>query len=43
MRVAFYAPLKWPDHPVPSGDRQIARALLRPMPKIAVNAISACC
>lgn len=29
MRVAFYAPLKSPDHPVPSGDRQIARALLR--------------
>ena len=29
MRVAFYAPLKSPDHPVPSGDRQIGRALLR--------------
>jgi len=29
MRIAFYAPLKSPDHPVPSGDRQIARALLR--------------
>ena len=29
MKVAFYAPLKSPDHPVPSGDRQIARALLR--------------
>jgi len=28
MRIAFYAPLKAPDHPVPSGDRQIARALL---------------
>jgi glycosyltransferase involved in cell wall biosynthesis len=28
MRVAFYAPLKPPDHPVPSGDRQLARALL---------------
>jgi glycosyltransferase involved in cell wall biosynthesis len=26
MRVAFYAPLKGPDHPVPSGDRQMARA-----------------
>lgn len=25
MRVAFYAPLKWPGHPVPSGDRLIAR------------------
>jgi len=29
MRIAFYAPLKAPDHPVPSGDRQIARALLQ--------------
>jgi len=28
MKVAFYAPLKPPDHPVPSGDRQLARALL---------------
>ena len=28
MRVAFYAPLKAPDHPVPSGDRAIARLLL---------------
>ncbi len=29
MRIAFYAPLKAPDHPVPSGDRQMARLLLR--------------
>lgn len=28
MRVAFYAPMKAPDHPVPSGDRRMARALL---------------
>lgn len=27
--VAFYAPLKSPDHPVPSGDRTMARLLLR--------------
>jgi glycosyltransferase involved in cell wall biosynthesis len=27
--VAFYAPLKPPDHPIPSGDRQMARALMR--------------
>lgn len=26
--VAFYAPMKSPDHPVPSGDRQIARLLM---------------
>jgi glycosyltransferase involved in cell wall biosynthesis len=28
MRIAFYAPLKPPDHPVPSGDREMARRLL---------------
>lgn len=27
-RIAFYAPLKPPDHPIPSGDRQMARMLL---------------
>jgi glycosyltransferase involved in cell wall biosynthesis len=27
MRVAFYAPLKAPNHPVPSGDRRVARLL----------------
>jgi glycosyltransferase involved in cell wall biosynthesis len=25
MRVAFYAPLKSPDHPIPSGDRRVAQ------------------
>jgi glycosyltransferase involved in cell wall biosynthesis len=25
MRVAFYAPMKWPGHAVPSGDRLLAR------------------
>lgn len=29
MRIGFYAPLKPPDHPVPSGDRRVARLLLR--------------
>jgi len=29
MRVGFYAPLKPPDHPVPSGDRLMARLLIR--------------
>lgn len=29
MRIAFYAPLKPPDHPVASGDREIARALMQ--------------
>ncbi len=27
--VAFYAPMKPPDHPTPSGDRRMARALLQ--------------
>ncbi|WP_286238810.1 glycosyltransferase family 4 protein [Neptuniibacter halophilus] len=29
MNIAFYAPLKSPHHPNPSGDRQIARLLIR--------------
>ena len=28
MRIAFYAPLKPPTHPVPSGDRRMARLLM---------------
>jgi glycosyltransferase involved in cell wall biosynthesis len=28
VRIAFYAPMKPPDHPVPSGDRQMARLLM---------------
>lgn len=28
MRIAFHAPLKPPDHPVPSGDRLVARLLI---------------
>jgi glycosyltransferase involved in cell wall biosynthesis len=28
MRIAFYAPLKPPDHPIPSGDRRVAQLLL---------------
>jgi glycosyltransferase involved in cell wall biosynthesis len=28
MRIAFYAPMKPPTHPVPSGDRRIGRLLL---------------
>ncbi len=28
MRIAFYAPLKAPHHPVPSGDREMARLLV---------------
>jgi glycosyltransferase involved in cell wall biosynthesis len=29
VRVAFYAPLKPPSHPVPSGDRRVGRELMR--------------
>lgn len=29
MRIAFYAPLKPPTHPTPSGDREVARLLIR--------------
>ncbi len=28
VRIAFYAPIKPPDHPIASGDRQIARLLI---------------
>jgi glycosyltransferase involved in cell wall biosynthesis len=29
MRIAFYAPMKPPDHKVPSGDRRVARLIMR--------------
>jgi glycosyltransferase involved in cell wall biosynthesis len=29
MRIAFYAPMKSPGHPVPSGDRMMAQLLIR--------------
>ncbi len=29
MHIAFYAPLKSPEHPVPSGDRRVARLLIK--------------
>lgn len=29
MNIAFYSPIKPPDHPVPSGDRLMARTLIR--------------
>jgi glycosyltransferase involved in cell wall biosynthesis len=34
--IAFYAPLKPPTHPTPSGDRAVARALLKAMGRQAV-------
>jgi glycosyltransferase involved in cell wall biosynthesis len=33
MRIAFYAPLKPPDHPVPSGDRRMAQLLMTALAK----------
>src|SRR4051812_16028297 len=39
MKVAFYAPLKPPDHPVPSGDRLMARSLIRAL-KTGGNEVS---
>ncbi len=33
MKIAFYAPLKCPDHPIPSGDRLIANLLLQAIEK----------
>ncbi|MCZ7450669.1 glycosyltransferase family 4 protein [Agrobacterium rhizogenes] len=31
MKIAFYSPLKSPNHPVPSGDRLMARLLMKAM------------
>jgi glycosyltransferase involved in cell wall biosynthesis len=42
MRIAFYAPMKAPDHPLPSGDRQIARLLMTAMEKGAHSIEKAC-
>ncbi|MGI6855640.1 glycosyltransferase family 4 protein [Mesorhizobium sp. 1B3] len=33
MKIAFYAPLKTPDHPIPSGDRVVARLLMAALEK----------
>ena len=41
MRIAFYAPLKWPNHAVPSGDRQMARLLIRALEKAGHSVVLA--
>ncbi len=41
MRVAFYAPMKSPAHPVPSGDREMARALLAALAGAGAEAVIA--
>lgn len=40
-RIAFYAPLKPPDHPIPSGDRQMARMLLAALERAGYDAFLA--
>lgn len=37
MRVAFYAPLKSPRHPIPSGDRRVANLLLHALDKVGFD------
>ncbi|KIN63425.1 Glycosyltransferase, group 1 [Sulfitobacter noctilucicola] len=37
MKLAFYAPMKPPDDPVPSGDRTIARALRQALAEMGVE------
>lgn len=37
MRAAFYAPLKPPDHPAPSGDRRIARLFRAAFERIGIE------
>jgi len=40
--IAFYAPMKPPDHPTPSGDRQIARLTLRALDLAGFRPFVAC-
>ncbi len=42
MRVAFYAPMKAPSHPLPSGDRRMARLLIAALQKTGCNVEQAC-
>ena len=37
MRIAFYAPIKPPDHPIPSGDRLIAGNLIKALELAGYN------
>jgi len=37
-RIAFYAPMKAPDHPTPSGDRHIARLTLQALARAGFDA-----
>jgi glycosyltransferase involved in cell wall biosynthesis len=37
MRAAFHAPMKPPDHPVPSGDRRMARAFVELLTSLGIE------
>lgn len=41
MKIAFYAPLKAPDHPDPSGDRTVARLLMQALKQSGVEIVLA--
>ena len=41
MRIAFYAPLKAPDHPTASGDRLLARLLVRALERAGHDVVTA--
>jgi glycosyltransferase involved in cell wall biosynthesis len=41
MRIAFYAPLKPPDHPVPSGDRRMAQLVLEALRRAGHEPVAA--
>jgi glycosyltransferase involved in cell wall biosynthesis len=42
MRVAFYAPMKAPNHPLPSGDRRMARLLVAALREAGHGVEQAC-
>ncbi len=42
MTIAFYAPMKPPDHPIPSGDREIARLLMHAIARTGYSVELAC-
>ena len=41
MKLAFYAPMKAPDHPIPSGDRAMARGILAALEKAGHESVVA--
>lgn len=42
MRIAFYAPLKSPNHPTPSGDRRMARLLVAALEHAGHDVVLVC-